>query len=221
MTELNSQPFDDSPVPLLTSAAWQEAEARLYPAVTSRPDIYMRVVQIVRLTVERLRQLGPSTSALLLAAQRGPDLVVDVLIETGTSAAELDLSLVAEAALAMRHREVVGEQAAARRLRALANARHADQDWVVVEETGLAEGDPFQPYYRLEVEVLTGRALLVTATANERYDGVVHAVELLHVDLMTGSVQESREAGSASTSHPTPTARDAHAAALRRGSSSS
>jgi hypothetical protein len=220
MTDLNAQPFDDRPVPLQISAAWQQAEARLYPAVTSRPDIYMRVVQIVRLTVEHLRQLGSSTSALLLAAQRGPDLVGDVLTGNGMSAAELDLSLVAEAALAMRHREVVGEQAVIRRLRTIANARHAGEQWVVLEEDGPPEGDPFRPYHRLEVEVATGRALLVTATADERYTGVVHAVEPLHVDLASGLVEQSREPGASSTSHPSSTARDAHAAGLRRGSTS-
>ena len=207
--------FDDNPVPMLTSAAWQQAEARLYPSVTARPDIYQRVVQIVRLTVDHLRQLGSSTSALLVAAQRGPDLVVDVLTETGMSAAELDLTLVAEAALAMRHREVVGEQAVARRLRTIANARHAGQKWVVVEEQGPSDGDPFVPYHRLEVEVATGRALLVTSTADESYTGVVHAVEPLHEDAVSGLVEESRQAGASATSHPSATARDAHAAASR------
>jgi hypothetical protein len=214
-TNQNPQAFDDRPVPLQSSSAWQEAEARLYPAITARPDVYMRVVELVRLTVEQLRQLGSSTSALLLAAQRGPDLVLDVLAETGLSAAELDLALVADAALAMRHREVVGEQAVARRLRTLANARHAGQDWVVVEEHGPSEGDPFVPYHRLEVEVATGRALLVTARADEDYTGVVHAVEPLHVDLVTGVVEESRQEGASPTFHPGATARDAHAADLR------
>lgn len=217
MTEPGNHAFDDSSVPMLTSAAWQQAEARLYPSVTSRPDIYQRVVQLVRMTVDRLRELGPSTSALLLAAERGPDLVVDVLTDSGMSPAELDLALVADAALAMRHREVVGEQAVARRLRTLADARRSGQEWVVVEEAGHPDGDPFVPYHRLEVEVATGRALLVTATPDEDFTNVVHAVEPLHVDLATGSVTESRETGASATSHPGAGERDARAEALRRG----
>jgi hypothetical protein len=213
---------DDAPVPMLRSLAWQQAEARLYPAVTSRPDVYQRAVRIVALLVGRLRLLGTSTSALLAAADRGPELVVEVLTESGMSGAELDLALLAEAALAMRHREVVGAQATARRLRTLSGARQSGQDWVVVEEQGYAEGDPFVPYHRLEVEVSTGRALFVTATATEDYTDVIHAVEVLRVDLVTGSVEESdegaREAGVSAASLPSSTARDALAAALRAGS---
>lgn len=220
MTSLD-QP-DDSPVPMLTGLAWQQAEARLYPAVTSRPDVYQRSVRIVALVVERLRLLGISTSALLAAADHGPELVVQVLDESGMSGAELDLSLLSEAALAMRHREVVGAQATARRLRTLDSARRAGQDWVVVEEQGHAEGDPFVPYHRLEVDASTGRALLVTATANETYTDVVHAVEVLRVDLVTGFVEEADEGEPApsvsAASLPSSTARDALAAALRNES---
>ena len=211
--------FDDAPVPMLIGLAWQQAEARLYPAVTSRPDVYQRAVGLVALLVVRLRLLGTSTSALLAAADRGPELVVEVLTETGRSGAGLDLSLLAEAALAMRHREVVGAQATARRLRTLRGARQAGQGWVVVEEQGHAEGDPFVPYHRLEVEVSTGRALLVTATANEDYTAVIHAVEVVRVDLVTGFVEEADEgapaAGGSAASLPSSIARDALAAALR------
>ena len=215
----SSNEFDDAPVPMLIGLAWQQAEARLYPAVTSRPDVYQRAVGLVALLVERLRLLGTSTSALLAAADRGPELVVEVLTETGRSGAGLDLSLLAEAALAMRHREVVGAQVMARRLRTLGAAREAGKGWVVVEERGHAEGDPFVPYHRLEVEVSTGRALLVTASANEGYTGVIHAVEVMGVDLLTGSVEETDEGASEAEMSavllPSSTARDALAAALR------
>lgn len=208
-------PLDDPPVPDRTAALWQQAEARLYPAVTTRPDLYQRVVTIVRLTVDRLRLLGSSTGALLAAAQRGADLVADVLADHGLSAYELDLELVGQAALAMRHREVAAEQAAGARLRTLATAHREGRLWVVLEERGYAGGDPFVPYTRLEVEVATGFGLLVTAAPDADYRGVEHAVEPVRLDLVTGAVDAVEDPRVPATSHPTATAREEHAAAVR------
>lgn len=208
---------DDDPVPLVLTSSWDQAEAKLYPAVTTRPDLYQRVLTIVARTVERLRGLGPSTGALLAAAERGPDLVAEVLAEHGLSAHELDLDLLARAALAMRYREVSAEQAARRRLRLVAEGHRAGQRWVVVEERGDREGDPFMPYQRLEVEVATGRALLVTARGDGEFRHVLHAVEELRVDLATGAVDEPAGGSVAPSSHPGHAEREAHVAALKRG----
>lgn len=207
---------DDDEVPLQVRSAWETAEAKLYPAVTTRPDVYQRVVTVVARTVERLRALGPSTGALLAAAQDGPGLVTEVMAEHGLSAYELDLDLVAGAAFAMRHREVVAEQAARRRLRLLAEAHRAGQDWAVVQERGEHAGDPFVPYERLEVEVATGRALLVTARGDEEYRAVVHAVEELRVDLATGRVGEAGEGAPEATRHPDVTGREAEVTARKQ-----
>jgi hypothetical protein len=205
---------DDASVPTLTAASWQQAEAQLYPAVTERPDLYQRIVLLVRATVDRLREHGPSTSALLAAADRGAELVAEVVDESGLSAAELDLDLVARAALAMRYREVRGEQSLLRRLRLIADARRAGQPWVVTEEAGHAEGDPFLPYHRLEVEVGTGRALLVSATADDDFREVHHTVQVLQVDLDSGVVQEI-PAGEPAESSPDAAAREARASAIK------
>lgn len=205
----------DSTVPPATAALWQQGEARLYPAITTRPDLYQRVVTLVRLTVDHLRGLGPTTGALLAAAQRGPELVSDVLAENGLSAYEIDVELVSQAAFAMRHREVAAEQAASARLRLVAAAHREGQLWVVLDERGHPQGDPFVPYTRLEVEVATGFGLLVTAAADADYRGVEHNVEPVRLDLRTGVVEAAPDAGVAATSHPSATAREEHAAAVR------
>jgi hypothetical protein len=205
---------DDASVPTLTAASWQQAEAQLYPAVTERPDLYQRIVLLVRRTVDRLREQGPSTSALLAAADRGAELVAEVVDESGVSAAELDLDLVARAALAMRYREVRGEQSLLRRLRLIAEARRAGQPWVVTEEAGHPDGDPFLPYHRLEVEVDTGRGLLVSAAADDDFRDVRHTVRVVQVDLNSGVVQEMPAEEPAATS-PDATAREARARAMR------
>ena len=206
---------DDGPVPVQLAASWDQAEAKLYPAVTTRPDLYQRVLTVVRLTVDRLRALGPSTGALLAAAEQGPALVSEVMAEAGLSAYELDLDLLARAALAMRHREVTGEQAVRRRLRLVARAHRAGQAWVVLEERGDAEGDPFVPYTRLEVEVATGRALLVTTRADEDFRTVLHGVEPLRLDLATGGLEEPVGGPVATTLLPGAAQREAHVAALK------
>jgi hypothetical protein len=205
---------DDASVPTLTAASWQQAEAQLYPAVTERPDLYQRIVVLVRRTVDRLREQGPSTSALLAAADRGAELVAEVVDESGVTAAELDLDLVARAALAMRYREVRGEQSLLRRLRLIAEARRAGQPWVVTEETGHPEGDPFLPYHRLEVEVDTGRALLVSAAADDDFRDVHHTVRVVQVDLDSGVVQET-PAGEPAVTAPDAATREARADAMR------
>jgi hypothetical protein len=205
---------DDAPVPTLTTASWQQAEAQLYPAVTERPDLYQRIVVLVRRTVDRLRELGPSTSALLAAADRGADLVAEVVDESGVSAAELDLDLVARAALAMRYRELRGEQSLLRRLRLIGEAGRAGQSWVVTEEAGHHGGDPFLPYHRLEVEVETGRALLVSATADDDFRDVHHTVQVMHVDLASGVVQET-QAGEPAITLPDVAAREARAREMK------
>ena len=205
---------DDAPVPTLTAASWQQAEAQLYPAVTERPDLYQHIVLLVRRTVDRLREQGSSTSALLAAADRGAELVAEVVDESGVSAYELDLDLVARAALAMRYREVRGEQALLRRLRLIAEGRRAGQSWVVTEEAGHAEGDPFLPYRRLEVEVDTGRALLVSATPDDDFRDVRHIVQVVHVDLDSGVVRDSR-GGEPAATLPDAAAREARASAIR------
>ncbi len=209
---------DDGPVPMELAASWDQAEARLYPAVTTRPDLYQRVLTIVRLTVDRLRALGPSTGALLAAAEQGAGLVTEVMGEAGLSAYELDLDMLARAALAMRHREVAAQQVARRRLRSVAQAHRSGQEWVVLEERGFSEGDPFVPYTRLEVEVGTGRALVVTTRADEDFRAAVHAVEQLRLDLDTGSMEELEGGDVARTLHATAADREVYVASLKAAS---
>lgn len=207
--------LDEAPVPAVTAAAWQQSEAKLFPAVMTRPDIYQRAVSLVRFTLDRLRELGPSTGPLLAAGAQGGDLVAQVVEERGLSSVELDLDLIAGAALAMRHREVLAEQAAARRVRALHDAGERGLTWVVLEEAGYSPGDPFVPYHRLEAEVATGRALLVTASSDKEFRGSTHEVQSVHVDLASGQVHEARSTDVAATVHADATAREAHAAAVR------
>jgi hypothetical protein len=206
---------DDGPVPTLLVSSWEQAEARLYPTVLERPDLYQRIVRLVRATADHLRLLGPGTSALVAAAQRGPELVAAVVDDTGIAATEVDLGLLAQAALAMRYRELRGEQAARRRLRRVDEGRAAGAAWVVVEESGDPAGDPYLPYSRLEVATAGGYALLVSTVPDDEYRGVTHHVRVVRLDPATGEVLEGpTEPGP--TTHADAAERDAAAARIRR-----
>lgn len=205
---------DDGPVPTLLASSWEQAEARLYPTVLEHPDLYQRIVRLVRATADHLRLLGPGTSALVAAAQRGPELVAAVVDDSGIPATGVDLGLLAQAALAMRYRELRGEQAARRRLRRAEQGRAAGAAWVVAEESGDPAGDPYRPYARLEVATSGGHALLVTTVPDDEYRGVTHHVHRVRLDPATGAVVEN-PAGPGPTSHPDAATRDAAAADIR------
>ena len=180
---------DAATVPAAMADSWRAAEAQLFGAVLEVPELYRSVVALVADTVDRLRQVGHSTEALLNAAPTISALV-RVGLDDGAPARRIDPDLVGRAALAVRHREVIAEQTSARRVRLLAVARAAQRDWVVLQESGDWAGDPFLPYRRLEAHATTGQALLVTATPTDDFRTCQHAVEVVRVDLGTGRVDE-------------------------------
>lgn len=178
----------DDDVPAETAAAWRAGEERVYLAALGDVDLYRRTVTLVGAVLDHLRTLGPGTPGLLAAAARGPELVEEATPDEAVGSAGIDRRLVVDAALAQRYREVVAEQRCRRRLAVIDAARRRGETRVVLEESGDPAGDPFRPYRRVEVEVATGRALLVSATPDEEFRRCVHAVEPLRVDLRTGTV---------------------------------
>jgi hypothetical protein len=202
-------------VPAATAASWQTAETQVFTALLSRPDVYQSAIAVVGATVDRLRLLGPSTRALLDAAATITTVVGEARAERGWAADGIDPDLVGRAALALRHREVMVEQAATRRLNLLAAARATTVGWVVLEETGDRAGDPFAPYRRLEAHATTGQALLVTAVPDEDFRTSRHEVDMLSVDLHTGRIVAPTDRESDPGSHPSATDREAYVMTLR------
>ena len=205
---------DDAPVPTMLAASWEQAEARLYPAVLERPDLYQRIIRLVRAVADHLRLLGPGTSALVAAAERGADLVAAVVDDSGIPVTELDPELLAKASLAMRYRELRGEQAARRRLRQVEEARATGLPWVVMEESGDSAGDPFLPYSRLEIATASGRGMLVSTASDEEYRNVEHRIHRVRLDPRSGDVVDD-PMGPGVVSYPDAATRDAAAAQIR------
>ncbi len=93
----------------------------------------------------------------------------------------------------MRQREISAAIALLRRRQQMAAARDAGESWTVLEESGDPRGDPFAPYTRLEVDVTSGRALLVTARPDADFRVSEHAVRVVRIDLATGELLDPEE----------------------------
>jgi hypothetical protein len=192
-------------VPRAVLRSWDEAEARLFPTIMARPDVYQRSVILIQRLLGRLRETCPDLPTLLAVHERGGDLVD----ELGADAeAWVQPDLVAAAACAMRYRELVAELAAQGRLTALARARDQGQAWAVVEETGSPDRAPFVPYQRIEAEAGTGRAVIISIEPDETLSRAVYRLDEGQIDLASGALRIGDAIGSYLD-------REAFAAALR------
>src|SRR5580693_3255492 len=180
-------------VPRAVLRSWDEAEARLFPTIMARPDVYQQAVSLIQRLLGRLRETCLDLPSLLAAHERGGDLV-DELAEGAD--AGIQPGLVAAAACAMRYRELVASLAARGRLAALARARDRGESWAVVEETGSVDRAPFVPYQRIEAEVGTGRALIIPSEPAATLSRAVHRLDQGQIDLVTGGLQIGEAAGS-------------------------
>ena len=178
-----------SQVPAAVLRSWDHAEAKLFPLVMARPDAYEQALRIIAELATRLREACPDVPALLAAHERGAGLVTEPPPGIGPE-------LVAAAACAMRYREIVTAGAAQRRLAALARARDRGLAWAVVEENGDPARAPYLPYQRVEAQVRSGRAIIVSIEPDETLAGAVHRLDAAQLDLATGALQAGPEVGS-------------------------
>jgi hypothetical protein len=176
-------------VPTAVLRSWDQAEAKLFPLVMARPDVYERAVRMIAALAARLRDTCPDIPALLAAHEQGAALVTE-------PAPEISPELVAAAACAMRYRELVAAGAAQRRLAALAQARGQGLAWAVVEETGDEARLPYVPYQRVEAHVSSGRAVIVSAGPDETLAGTVYRLDAGELDPVTGALRVGDELGS-------------------------
>lgn len=195
-------------IPPAVLRSWDEAEARLFPQVMARPDLYEQSISMIQRLLGRLREACPDLPTLVAAHERGGDLAADDLA-SGVVAAGIRPDLVAAAACAMRYRELVASQAVHERLAALARARTEGLSWVVVQETGSPDRAPYVPYQRIEAEVASGRAIIVSIEPDETMSRAVHRLDEGWIDVLTGRLRIGEVVG-------TYLDQDAFATALRQ-----
>src|SRR5215831_9916428 len=176
-------------VPPAVLRSWDQAEAKIFPLVMARPEVYERALRMIAGLAARLRETCPDLPALLAAHERGADLVTEPGPGVGPG-------LIAAAACAMRYREIVTTGAAQGRLAALARARGQGQDWTVVQENGDPARAPYLPYQRVEAHVPTGRAVIISIELDETLVRAVHRLDAAEVDLDTGGLRAGAELGS-------------------------
>ena len=184
------RPGPDVPAAVLRS--WDQAEARLFPLVMARPDLYERALRQVSILAAQLRETCQDMPALLAAHERGAALAGDLPADL----AGVSPDVLAAAACAMRYRELVTAQVAQRRLAALAQARDEGLAWVVVEESGDEARAPFVPYQRVEAHVPSGRAVIISIEPDETLVGAVHRLDAGELALATGGLQVGEPLGS-------------------------
>jgi hypothetical protein len=173
--------------------SWDQAEARLFPLVMAQPEVYEQALGLVRQLLERLRETCPDLPTLLAANERGADLVAD---SAAADAAGGRADVIAAAACAMRYRELVALITARRRAAALERARADGLTWAVVEESGSQDRVPYVPYQRVEAEVGSGRAVIVSIGPDETLSRAVYRLDAGEVDLTSGALRIGDELGS-------------------------
>ncbi len=183
-------------VPPSVLRSWDEAEARLFPLVMAQPELYEQALGLVRQLAERLRETCPDLPALLAAHERGGDLIADLPGEAAPGVPGVRPGLVAAAACAMRYRELVALMAARGRLAALTRAREEGLSWAVVEESGPADRAPYVPYQRVEAEVGSGRAVVVSIGPDETLSRAVYRLDEGQVDVASGALRIGDPVGS-------------------------
>ena len=183
-------------VPPSVLRSWDEAEARLFPLVMAQPELYQQALGMVGQVIARLRETCPDLPALLAAHERGEDLVADLDDDTAAAVPGIRPALIASAACAMRYREIVALMAARGRLAALARARAQGLSWAVLEESGQADRAPYVPYQRVEAEVGSGRAVVVSIGPDETLSRAVYRLEEGQVDVTSGALRIGDQIGS-------------------------
>ena len=183
-------------VPPSVLRSWDEAEARLFPLVMAQPELYEQALGVVRELIARLRETCPDLPALLAAHERGGDLIADLDEEAAAKVPGIRPGLIAAAACAMRYRELVALMAAQTRLAALARARAQGLSWTVLEESGQADRAPYVPYQRVEAEVGSGRAVIVSIGPDETLSLAVYRLEEGQVDVTSGALRIGDQIGS-------------------------
>jgi hypothetical protein len=177
-------------VPSAVLRSWDEAEARLFPLVMAQPELYEQALGAIQRLLERLRETCQDLPALLAVHERGGDLL------EGAEVPGVRPGLIAAAACATRYRELVAELAAGARLAALARAREQGLSWAVVEENGQAERAPYVPYQRVEAEVGSGRAVIVSIGPDETLSRAVYRLDAGQIDVTSGALRIGDQLGS-------------------------
>ena len=147
------------------STRWREAENRLYPVVTVRPELYEAAIGIVRSLADHLEGV-PDRDALVtsyLASTSAADFDA-AGVDRGGINPELEIDVLRDAAYQVRARELAQRESAQDTERSIERARRAGERTATVWTSGTDELRP--PYRNVEMSLATGFAVSVSTEYN-------------------------------------------------------
>jgi hypothetical protein len=209
-------------IPANLRASWDQAEARVYQVVLTRPDLYQRAVVLVgQVSAALVTQCRDPAGLVARAGQEqaaGWPQVHQVAEEAAVPMAGLDPDQVGRAACAMAARELVATATRLdRRDRLIAARRNGSEPaaWVLLEESGDPAGVAWAPYRRLQVQAGSGRGVLVSTEPDDDLVGVLHRVLPVRVDPSSGELLVLVGDGELPPAHPDAPSREAAVARLK------
>lgn len=175
-----------------TIRRWREAEERLYPVVTLRPDLYQVAVGAVRAVADHL---GPVPDADALVTTYHTTSTVEDLGAAGIDAdalpPEVEAGTVRDAAYQLRRRELEMRAASEQAERAIERARRDGTPTAVVWSGGTNELWP--PYRHIEMSIATGFAVAAATELNPETLAPLYVLEGIQLDPDTGVGLDERK----------------------------
>ena len=170
---------------------WTEAEARLYPVVLVRPELYERYIRLVKAIADELAATVAGLEGLVARFEGAEDLARQVAGRLGVPEGDMDFALVAGAAFAHRYREALQDQHRDDARERIRTARERGDVSVVVYETG-SRGIP--PYRRLEMRLSDGAGVHSFIELDPETGDPVYGLEQIQLDPQTGDWVTDAEA---------------------------
>lgn len=170
---------------------WAQAEERLYPVVSVRPDLYEVSVRLVRSLTDYLK-IVPDSDALV-TSYGSTDTKSDFVaagVDLPGIPTEVDLSLVRDAAYQMRMRELAGAESGTRTIRAIENAERTGATTATIWTTG--ENELWPPFRSAEMNMNTGFAVVRSVELSSETMTPVWVLEAFQLDPRTGEPTEER-----------------------------
>jgi len=199
---------------VLEAREWAEAEEKLYPVITVRPDLYEVCASLVRALANHLSQV-PDVDALA-ATFRSTSFERDAAaagIQQNEVPPDLNRDLVRGAAYALSAREIASRGTSSDTLRAIQAAKRAGESTATVWSEG--DNELWPPYRRVEMSIGTGRAIVSSTELDPETMVSKFFLTAIQLDPVTGaSLDEEPLVPETSFTHP----EEWHAAAaeLRR-----
>ena len=176
-------------------AVWTEAERRLYPLVTTVPDLYVAAVRVVRAVADGLDDVSSHAELVerwsarhsaLDEAQMATDLIVP---------REVPQESILGSAFALRDREVSVQREQEERREQVRIARAGGRSWAVLHERGDVNRGLADPYQCIELYLPMGLALVSAVEPNPDTAAANYVLSVVEMDGDGSEVTSMKVAG--------------------------